>query len=376
MKVSLFVHDLSSNPIVRAVPIARALIHLGHEVEIIGFTINSDNIFEPYKNEFNYKTIRTYLDIRSQILKSPQLAKLAEGEVIYAFKPLWSSLFPALIASKFGIKKKLILDIEDNEYWEEGAPNTFRQFLRNPWYPKNKIYTKLLFPFTKIAKHKTVVCKSLQNKYGGIIVLHGPDANAYNPNNLPNIKELRKKYGLPINSKLLLFAGRSVSYNGLDNIISALMDNRTKDWKLVLAGNPSQEMFKLAKNKLNDRCFILGMIPNSDMPEIIKLADAIPILQTLCPATEMQIPAKLIEALSMGKPIIGSDVCDIPDILKAINQNELIIDRYNLVNELIRILSKNSIQIKEQQKQQAISFFKKNASTESIASKINHFFNN
>mgnify|MGYP001548005605 FL=1 len=59
MKVSLFVHELSGNPIVRAYPIAKAIEYLGHEVEVLGLTYNTDKIYEPYKNEFEYKTVRS-----------------------------------------------------------------------------------------------------------------------------------------------------------------------------------------------------------------------------------------------------------------------------------------------------------------------------
>jgi glycosyltransferase involved in cell wall biosynthesis len=376
MKVSLFVHDLSSNPIVRAVPIARALIKMGYSVEIIGFTVNSDYIYEPYRNEFEYKTLRTYLDIRSQVLQSKRLASLATGDIIYAFKPLWSSYFPALLASGFGFKKKLILDVEDNEYWELNQASLWAQFLKSPWYPKNRVFVKLLFPFTHFAKHKTVVCRSLQKKYGGKIVLHGPDSKLYNEAIYPDKDSLRIKYNINSSSKLMLFAGKPVSYNGLDIIIDGLENDELKGWDLVLAGNSKNTLFKEAKKRLGKRCHLLGLIPNIEMPEIIKMVDVVPILQRPCPATDMQIPAKLIEALSMGKLIVATDVCDIPEILIESGQSKNVISTKNITQGFINKITEleKSSFIYSDFKNKSIDFFNENASTEAIVQRIRFLF--
>jgi glycosyltransferase involved in cell wall biosynthesis len=166
-----------------------------------------------------------------------------------------------------------------------------------------------------LARRKTVVCTSLQNRYGGKIVLHGPDASLFDPARFDPSANLRKKYGLPQYARLLLFAGKPVFYNGLPFLIDALLRPGATQWQLVLAGNPENPLFIEAKNKLGDRCHLLGFIPNERMPEVVKLADVVPIIQSLIPTTQMQIPAKLLEAMSMAKGIIGTRVCDIPLLL-------------------------------------------------------------
>ena len=59
MKVSLFVHSLDSNPIVRAKPIADAIAGMGHEIEVLGLLIRGDKVFAPYRDAFDYRTVRT-----------------------------------------------------------------------------------------------------------------------------------------------------------------------------------------------------------------------------------------------------------------------------------------------------------------------------
>ena len=105
MKVSLFVHDLASNPIARAAPIARALGKLGYDVEILGFLVSGDCVFKPYRDAFSYKFLPATAHMNQVLAKARRLSGLATGDIIYAFKPLWTSFWPALLASGFGKKK-------------------------------------------------------------------------------------------------------------------------------------------------------------------------------------------------------------------------------------------------------------------------------
>lgn len=373
MKVSLFVHELSGNGIVRAYPIAKAIEHLGHEVEVLGLTYNTDKIYEPYKDAFEYKALRSYLDIRWVIINGRKVAKLAEGDIAYSFKGIWDSYWPALLYSGFGIKHPLLMDAEDNELWDAFIGNGMKDLWKNPYYPINPVYNKLLHPFTLLAKNKTVVCKSLQKRYGGKIILHGPDSNLFDPSRFDSISNLRKKYNLPQEARLLLFAGKPVYYNGLPFLISALKKSSTHNWQLVLAGNPESPLFLDAKKELGSRCHLLGFIPVELMPEVLKLADVVPIIQSSIPTTEMQIPAKLLEAMSMAKGIIGTRVCDIPEILGE-NRGWVIDpgDTNSFVDTLKGI--DNNPYILEKYGSQCRKYYLENASVEAIANRIKPFF--
>lgn len=252
MKVSLFAHDLGNNAIVRVVPIAKAIQSLGHEVEILGLTYNTDKIYEPYKDTFDYKTIRSYLDIRWVIINSRKLAKLATGDIAYAFKPLWDSFFPALLYSRFGLKRRLILDAEDNELYDAFIGNGWKDLWKNKFYPINPVYNKLLHPLTGIVKRKTVANTSLQKRYGGQIILHGPNAQQFDPSKFEDKISLRKKYNIPFHAPTLVFAGKPVFYNGLESVTAALLHPAASDWHFVLAGNKENEAFKKVKNTLGN----------------------------------------------------------------------------------------------------------------------------
>ena len=374
MKVSLFVHHLSSNPIVRAAPIAKAIQLLGHDVEVLGLTYYTDKVYEPYRDAFEYKTIKSHHDIRWVIINGRKLAKMATGDVAYSFKPLWGTLFPALLYSNFGFKRRLLLDAEDNELWDSGIGNGVKELVRHKYYPINPVYNRLMHPFTRFAKYKSVVCTSLQKRYGGEIVLHGPDAAVFNPSLYEDKTTLRKAYSLPEDAPLMLFAGRPVYYNGLPSVLEAMLLPAAQNWHLVLAGDPENIDFRHAKNVLGERCHLLGFVPNNDMPRLLKMVDVVPIIQTPIPSTQMQIPAKMLEAMSMGKGIITTDVSDMKLIIGN-NERGWIIEYGNNTQfaELLNYIENNKNEL-EIRGAKAIRYFMENASVEVIAKRIKPFF--
>ena len=155
-------------------------------------------------------------------------------------------------------------------------------------------------------------------------------------------------------------------------------NNTTKKWHLALAGNSKNNLFLKAKKVLKERCHLIGYVPNNNMPEIINIADVVPIIQSPNKVTNMQIPAKLLEAMSLGKIIISTKVADIPEILGLNNnkQRGFIIDFKNAVNEMREILLKielnpeNFNNICENSKH----FFSENASIKEIANRIKPLF--
>ena len=90
-RVSFFVHNLSDNPIVRAAVLARAL-QPDYEVEVLGFILAGEHVYEPYRDLFEYKTIVCPDRIGMILRNTSRLAEMASGEVIFACKPLLTSL--------------------------------------------------------------------------------------------------------------------------------------------------------------------------------------------------------------------------------------------------------------------------------------------
>ncbi len=320
MKISLFVHDLASNPVGRVAPIAYALELLGHQVEVLGFLLSGDQVYLPYRQIYPYKTIRCSAHFHTILKQAPALAAMATGELIYSFKPLWTSFWPALLAARSRPARPILLDIDDDEWWFQDAPSLrtlLRDHLLRGWnYALSPKYTLLLHPFARRLKQKTVVSTRLQRRYGGNILLHGPDARLFDPQGIETSQEYsRNALGLAPDKWLVFFVGTPHPHKGIDVLVQALLEDRLQTFDLVLAGPSQHPIFVDAKKRLGERCHLLGFVPYTRLPALLKQMDIVVIPQLRSAIAEAQVPAKLLDAMSMARIIVASSVSDIPQLL-------------------------------------------------------------
>lgn len=319
-KISFFVHDLSDNPIVRVAPLAGSLIDT-HDIEILGFLFNGRDVYAPYRGLFQYKTLSCSLSIQSVFSALPRLASMATGDIVYACKPRLASFGPALWASGFGHRKPLFLDVEDDELavpinsqglkflWEHGVKGWRHA---TAWK-----YAVALHPFTMFAKKISVISSKLQKRYGGVIVLNGPNETLFDPTRFPveARRAERLHFGLPTDEYVALFAGVPRPHKGWQTLLAALTMPQARTWHLALAGDPEHDEFKRAKQELGQRCHIVGLLPYEGIPSLLAAVDAVAVPQLRTPFSETQIPAKALEAMAMEKAVLASRLGDLPAVL-------------------------------------------------------------
>lgn len=375
MKVSFFVFNLASNPIVRAWPLAEAAKDLGLEIEILGFLREGEDIYKPYRDKCKFKVLY-YKRYRQIFTKAKELANLASGDLIYCCKPRLDTVLPSIHASGFGRRKSLFLDVEDNELWTpmipivDDTPSRLRWF----WAVRWKIFAHLLLRLCKYTA--SVSTTGLQKRYGGQIILHGPDGKVFNPA-LAELEPTKAKeiFKISKNRLSILFAGMAQKHKGFDLIIDAV--TKLDQYKLVLAGNPEWDDFKNAKRKLGDRCISVGMVDNSEMPLLLAAVDVVAVPQRLNDFTRFQMPAKLLEAMAMGKGVLVSNVADLPEIINAEStESRGWVCKHDDLSDLLKVLE----EIKDQPHEivtrgnRAREYFIENASREAISKRMSKLF--
>jgi len=317
--LSVFAHDLASNPIGRISPLLEALAPLGYEIEVLGFLIADDEIYSPYADKFRFITLKTTGSLPDVLAKTKTLAKKARGDVIFAGKPLMTSFLPALLTSNFGRQKPLFLDIEDNDVFAPPTSETFTGFInchirgfKSAIAPK---WGLCLHPFVRCCSAITVSSSFLQKRYGGTIIRHGPNASTFNPD-LPTLLPLEVKlhYGLDTQLPVIGFAGNPHPHKGFPLLLESLKGMETS-FQMLLCGPVDHPEFRRAKADFGDKCMLTGFLPNAEMPAFLAASDIVPILQCDTPYTRAQLPAKLLEAMAMSKSIISTRIGDLPDIL-------------------------------------------------------------
>ncbi|MFC1845276.1 glycosyltransferase family 4 protein [Thermodesulfobacteriota bacterium] len=314
MKISIIVMDLSSNCLGRAYLLGKVL-RRHYEVEIHGFVFphSKDAIWKPCDTgEFPYNLVSGG-DFPFFLKSMLGMIKNIKGDVIYASKPRLPSYGVALLKKKIS-GKPLVLDIDDSEMsWFEHLNGIQR--LKTILNPSGPLYTKWLESQIPNADAVTTVSTQLQHHYGrGIIVPHGKDTSHFDPKRYDRNK-LREELHIK-NFKTIMFLGTVRPHKGLDDIVQAINLLDRDDIRLMIIGAGSDPIYEnMLKELGKDRVILKRAVPFNDIPEYLHAADLVVLPQKKTMQSYGQIPAKVFDAMAMAKPIIASNVADLPQIL-------------------------------------------------------------
>ncbi|MDM8520990.1 glycosyltransferase family 4 protein [Anaerolineales bacterium HSG6] len=285
-----------------------------YDVEIIGPDFGP-GLWPPCNLEgISYQAVPSQNYIQ-YLYSAQKLIFASKAQIIYAIKPLITSYGLALLI-RLHYKTPVILDIDD---WELGmAKWRLRQsktaivdILKAYWVG----WTFFLERKIKRADKITVSGSFLQGRYGGVIIPHGRDTTYLNPTNFDSEK-LRSTHRFK-NEKILLFLGTPRPHKGIEDLIKAVQLIPNKDIKILLVGANHQDEYTQQLLSLNEpRLIVIPMRPLSEAPNWLTIADIVVIPQRASLIAKGQTPAKLYDAMSMAKPIISTDVADIPSILE------------------------------------------------------------
>ena len=145
-----------------------------------------------------------------------------------------------------------------------------------------------------------------------------------------------------------LYFGRLSREKGILNLLNAFA--KTKKGNLYIAGTgPEEAEIKriIKENKIEDRVKLLGFLNKDEMRETTRKARFI-----IIPSIWYEnCPYSAIETQALGKPIIGSNIGGIPELV--INNKNGIIYKYDNIDELtekLNILFDNDELVKEYSK--------------------------
>lgn len=143
------------------------------------------------------------------------------------------------------------------------------------------------------------------------IIENGVDLSIFRPPRSNERDELRLRYGIPLDSNVLLFTGRFVRRKGIDLLATAfeavLLDPAANRLLLLLVGSDDLQIGsavdaigKLAQHG-RERVRIIPPVTSPD--EHLRLADAF-----VFPSRREGMPNAVLEALATGLPCIVSDI--------------------------------------------------------------------
>lgn len=317
MKISILTPNLSGNSLGRAYILGKVL-QRHYDVEIVGPKYEKE-IWKPLRDiDLPVKAVQGKL-FPSFLLQIGDILKNVTGEIIYAHKPFFSTFNIGLI-KKITSGRPIVLDIDD---WDPGFidnPSSLAKikgFTLSMRRPSSELIALLNEKLMSIADWITVSNKFLKDKFGGTIVPHGRDTDLLNPERFDR-KYLRCNFGVS-RKKIVTFLGTPRQWKGIEDLIEAV-SRLKQDVLLMLVGLGDsvydEELRRLSYHKLGkERAILIGQQPFGKIGEYLAISDLIVIPQHKNAATKGQLPAKVFDAMAMAKPVIATNVSDLPQIM-------------------------------------------------------------
>ena len=242
------------------------------------------------------------------------LAREFDVDLLYASKALPQSFGVALAWRRVG-GVPVAVDIDD---WERalysGLPWHRRIWHEGRFNPVAAV--KKLEARVEEADAVTVVSTFLRQRFGGTIIAHARDKSRFTPDH-GGRDAIRGRLGLE-GLFCVMFLGSARPYKGIDllaHAISGLPAELGCRLGLVWPPNPTRLLKSLVR-KYGEWIVTFPTVPLDEVADYMAAADIIAVPQLDTPQTAGQIPAKIMDAMAMARPIIATSVSDIPSILE------------------------------------------------------------
>jgi len=312
VKISILCFDVSDNALGRAWLLARLLEPLG-AVEIVGPQFGP-TIWEPVAEE--RIPVRGMPGVRLPAFagRLPALARLADGDLLYASKPRLTSAGVGYWA-RLARRRPLLLDIDDWEvgfFLRGGLWGTLGRAL-NLTNPRGLTWTWLMERLTGLADGVTVASRFLESRFGGVLIPHVRDTERWAAERSDPARA-RERLGIDT-QRVVMFLGTPRAYKGVDDLVRAVAGLGRPDTVLALVGtDPASETGRAVTARLPD-ARLVGRVPIAQVPDYLAAADVVVVPQRDSADTRGQVPAKLFDAMALGRPLVSTRVSMIPEIL-------------------------------------------------------------
>jgi glycosyltransferase involved in cell wall biosynthesis len=320
--------DIGHNPLGRSYMLAEVVDRVVRHTVIAGFQFPryGKSIWEPLRAS-RLPVIRIPGQEFPEFIDTiDHIANVVRPDVVIACKPRLPSLQLGLrIKERAGCP--LILDIDDHElsFFKDQTPLTLEAIeamqagaLRESIEPYGQTWTRLAEGLLEVADAKLVSNTALQQRFGGHLVPHVRDETVFDPNSIQDRSEIRRRFGIPTESKVLMFFGTPRQHKGIGALAEAVGQISDHSFRLVVVGRaPDRSVTAMLDAKAPGRVIQLPNQPFSAIPEILACADVVALPQEVDhPVSLYQLPAKAIDAIAMGVPLLVSRTPPLMDLVR------------------------------------------------------------
>lgn len=326
MKILYLNHNIKGEgTYFRAFNFAKHIAKIGHDITLI--TLSPERLF----------ATSSYVEDGVKIIEAPKFLDRTRGgwgpadilyrifhcicneyDLIHTFAHKPNIYFPLLKAKFF--HKKIIHFADWDDWWGKGGINSecrstpetmIEEFLEEHIIKKADFVTTT----STALKHRAINLKISEEKI--FHIPSGADIEKFKPLS-GNIKQnLKKKYNIDRNKKILGFVGFGQSDLGIIIDGFSIIRKKRKDVLLLIVG-PLEKRWEqnIKSHPFKNDIIITGHIKSDLIPGLTSIIDIcyLPLKDT--PANRGRNPIKAGDYMAAGKPIIANPVGDIAQVIK------------------------------------------------------------
>lgn len=240
--------------------------------------------------------------------------KTLDSDVIVAHQLRLSSFgIAAARKALSGTPVALYIDDDDLELTIPGRSNPLRKRLRQS---NGDLYTRLMFRMRRRADITFCGSEYFTERFDGVTARLGRDASVYNPGQTDR-DALRRELGVEDGGTVIGFVGNPREHVGIEDVVRGI--ELTADPRVMLIVIPAGEIGDYAKKLFaasRATVRVLENQPSSRVPAFLDASDLVAVPQRVGSVGAGQLPARLVEAMAMAKPIVTTSVSDIPGLLE------------------------------------------------------------
>lgn len=302
-RVAVVTHDASENAVGRAI-VLRDLMAPSADVRIIGF---GRRVWAPaaHAGVELLPPPANNLELLGARRRLAEATRTSDVLVVVKPRPLSYGLGAAVARGR-----PIILDIDDLEHL---FVRRRLGFVRQLFTPDHEPATRLLERWRRPVRALTVASRALEHRYGGTWLPHVRDRSGLAKAAAEDGPELRRRLGLA-GPLLVGYVGTVRPHKGLD-VAARAVAAMAPGTMLLLAGHVDPEEGRRLEALAHGRLTIQPGPDLGDLGRFLGACDVIVVPQRDRPEGRYQSPAKLLDAMAAGRPIVASAVGDVPEIL-------------------------------------------------------------
>jgi len=322
----------------------------GHEVYI--FAPRVEDYLDQEKNVFRYRSVNLTSKVKYPLpiplsFRAKKVITEFNPDIVHFHHPFLLSLPAIMYGRKLGIPKILTIHTQYEQYAYYVSPvpervthEAIKMIISNLAYKTDCITTP------SASMKKIIENYGIKNRIE--VIPNAIHLISFKEDDELKRTEIKKKYNLKENDKIILFVGRVASEKSIDRIIKALAiikKRNTDKEKLLIVGNgpAMDELKQLARTlKVEEDVIFAGTISYEEIQHYYKMAYVFTIAST----TET-FGIVTIEALASGVPVVAVKAPGAADILTDAVDGLLVDDNVEkIANALEKIIKEPELREK------------------------------